>query len=123
MRPASLRRRKSSTPIRTNLITISRTPAQLQAFEGRKVRSVGLFVAEAGKAPKLVRWIMWCCAADAQPAAVELSGNTSGNWKDTQWLEVTGTAHFPSTLGHVVPQIEVDTITPTQEPDEPYLSP
>jgi putative membrane protein len=107
----------------TDLITLSRSPAQIAAFDGRKVRVVGLFVAQAGSAPKLVRWIMWCCAADAIPASVELGGNVSGNWKDTQYLEVVGTAHFPSTLGHVVPRIDVDTITPTQEPDEPYLSP
>jgi uncharacterized membrane protein YcgQ (UPF0703/DUF1980 family) len=47
----------------------------------------------------------------------------SGDWKDSQWLEVVGTAHFPSTLGHAVPQIDVESIKPTQEPDEPYLSP
>jgi uncharacterized repeat protein (TIGR03943 family) len=107
----------------TDLITVSRTPDQMKAFEGRKVRTVGLFVAQPGGAPKLVRWIMWCCAADAQPAAVELGGNVTGNWKDAQWLEVIGTAHFPSTLGHAVPRIDVDTIAPTQEPDEPFLSP
>jgi len=107
----------------TDLITLSHSPDQIKAFDGRKVRVVGLFVGQAGEAPKLVRWIMWCCAADAMPAAVELSGNTSGNWKGDEWLEVVGTAHFLSTLGHVVPQIAVDTITPTQEPDEPYLSP
>ena len=107
----------------TDLITLSQNPAQMKAFDGRKVRVVGLFVAQAGQGPKLVRWIMWCCAADAQPAAVALDGNVTGTWKDTDWLEVVGTAHFPSTLGHVVPTIQVDTITPTQEPDEPYLSP
>ena len=107
----------------TDLITLSRSPDQTKAFEGREVRTVGLFVAQPGSAPKLVRWIMWCCAADAVPAAVELSGHASGTWKDTQYLEVIGKAHFPSTLGHVVPQIEVESITPTQEPDEPYLSP
>jgi uncharacterized repeat protein (TIGR03943 family) len=107
----------------TDLITLSRSPDQIKAFEGRKVRTVGLFVAQSGSTPKLVRWIMWCCAADAQPASVELDGNTSGDWKDTQWLEIVGTAHFPSTLGHVVPRIEVERIKPTQEPDEPYLSP
>jgi putative membrane protein len=107
----------------TDLITLSRSPDQIKAFEGRKIRSVGLFVAQPGNAPKLVRWIMWCCAADAQPASVELSGDTSGNWKDTQYVEVIGTAQFPSTLGHVVPRIEVESIKPTQEPDEPYLSP
>jgi uncharacterized repeat protein (TIGR03943 family) len=107
----------------TDLITLSRSPAQMKAFDGRKVRTVGLFVAQPGSTPKLVRWIMWCCAADAQPASVELGGNTSGNWKDTQYLEVVGTARFPSTSGHVAPQIEVESIKPTQEPDEPYLSP
>ena len=107
----------------TDLITLSRSPEQMAAFAGRKVRTVGLFVTQPGSAPKLVRWIMWCCAADAMPASVELGGNTSGNWKDTQWLEVVGQAQFPSTLGHVVPRIDVETITPTQEPDEPYLSP
>lgn len=107
----------------TDLISISQRPAQIQSFEGRTVQSVGLFSQEAGGAPKLVRWIMWCCAADAQPASVELTGNITGTWKDSQWVEVTGKAHFPSTLGHAVPQIEVQSIAPTQEPDEPYLSP
>jgi uncharacterized repeat protein (TIGR03943 family) len=107
----------------TDLITLGRSPAQIAAFEGRKVRSIGLFVAEPGSAPKLVRGIMWCCAADILPVSVDLGGNTSGDWKPEQWLEVVGTAHFPSTLGHVVPRIDVDSITPTQEPDEPYLSP
>jgi uncharacterized repeat protein (TIGR03943 family) len=107
----------------TDLITLSHSPDQIKAFDGRKVRTVGLFVTQAGSAPKLVRWIMWCCAADAQPASVQLSGNVTGNWKETDWLEVVGTARFPSTLGHVIPQIEVDTIQPTQEPDEPFLSP
>jgi len=107
----------------TDLITLSRSPDQMKAFEGRKVRTVGLLVNQPGNAPKLVRWIMWCCAADAQPASVELGGNVSGNWKEDQWLEVVGAAQFPSTLGHVAPRIEVESIKPTQEPDEPYLSP
>ena len=107
----------------TDLITLGHSPDQSRAFDGRKVRTVGLFTAQPGSAPKLFRWIMWCCAADAVPASVELSGNVSGDWKDTQWLEIVGRAHFPSTLGHVVPRIDVESITPTQEPDEPYLSP
>jgi putative membrane protein len=107
----------------TDLITLSQSPAQRAAFEGRPVRTVGLFVAQPGNAPKLVRWIMWCCAADAVPATVELGGNVSGNWNDAQWLEVVGTAQFPSTLGHVAPRIDVESIKPTGEPDEPYLSP
>ena len=87
---------------------------QIKAFDGRQVRTVGLFSGQGGSA-KLVRWIMWCCAADAQPASVALAGDTSaaGLGKDaTQWVEVIGTARFPSTLGHVVPQIEIESIKP-----------
>jgi uncharacterized repeat protein (TIGR03943 family) len=107
----------------TDLITVSRSPEQIKAFVGRQVRTIGFFVAQPGQPQKLVRWIMWCCAADAQPVSVELNGNTAGHWKDTQWLEVIGTAQFPSTLGHAIPQIDVTSIKPTPEPDEPYLSP
>jgi uncharacterized repeat protein (TIGR03943 family) len=108
----------------TDLITLGRSPDQMKSFAGRTVRSVGLIVSQPGRSPKLLRWIMWCCAADAQPASVELSGsNLAGPFKDDQWYEITGTAQFPSTLGQVVPRIDVATIKPTVEPDEPYLSP
>jgi uncharacterized repeat protein (TIGR03943 family) len=107
----------------TDLITISQHPDQIKAFDGRRVHCIGLWVHQSSDAPKLVRWIMWCCAADALPASVEMTGNTSGAWKDSQWIEVIGKAHFPSTLGHVTPQIEVESVAPAQEPDEPYLSP
>jgi putative membrane protein len=106
----------------TDLITLSQSPEQIKSFDGRKVRVIGLFNSTGGNI-KLVRWIMWCCAADAQPASVSLGGNTEGAWKNEQWLEVVGTASFPSTLGHIVPHIDVDSIKPAQEPDEPFLSP
>lgn len=109
----------------TDLIVVGKSSEQIKAFEGRRVRTVGLLSGQ-GDSAKLVRWIMWCCAADAQPASVALAGDTSagGNAKDgTQWVEVIGAARFPSTLGHIVPRIEIESIKPTQEPDEPYLSP
>jgi putative membrane protein len=107
----------------TDLITLSRSPDQMKAFAGRRVRTVGFVVNQPGSAPKVMRWIMWCCAADAQPASVELSGDNLGNWKDTQWLDIVGKVEFPSTLGHVVPRIDVESVKATDEPDEPYLSP
>jgi uncharacterized repeat protein (TIGR03943 family) len=105
----------------TDLITVSHTPALLKKFDGRAVHVVGLF--SSGSPPKLLRWIMWCCAADAQPASVKLVGSLGGTWKDQQWLDVTGIARFPSTMGQPIPEIDVTAVKPTDEPDEPFLSP
>ena len=107
----------------TDLITISHSPAQIQTFTGRKVHAIGFIIPQANGQPKLLRWLMWCCAADAQPVSVQLTGNVSGDFKGDQWYEIIGTASFPSTLGQVIPTIQVDTIGKTEEPDEPYLSP
>ena len=107
----------------TDLITLSKSPEQMKGFAGRKVRAVGFVIPQASGSPKLLRWMMWCCAADAQPVSVKLKGDLPGTYKDDQWFEIVGTAQFPSTMGQVVPEIDVDSIKPTQEPDEPYLSP
>lgn len=108
----------------TDLITLSHSPAQMQSFAGRKVRAVGFIIHPGGGAPKLLRWLMWCCAADAQPVSVQLTGSAiPATTKDDQWFEIIGTAQFPSTLGQVIPQIVVESVKPTDEPDEPYLSP
>jgi len=104
----------------TDLITLSHSADQAAKFEGHKIRVVGLYA--GGATPKLVRWIMWCCAADAQPASAQLVGGPT-NFKDEEWVEVVGTAQFPTVLGNAVPQIQVESIKPTTEPDEPYLSP
>jgi uncharacterized repeat protein (TIGR03943 family) len=107
----------------TDLITLAKSPDQIKSFAGRKVHAIGFIITPPGGSPKLVRWLMWCCAADAQPVSVALTGNLAGPYKDSDWYEIVGTAEFPSTLGQVTPQIDVDTVKPTQEPDEPYLSP
>ncbi len=106
----------------TDLITLAKTPAQMKAFDGRKVTAIGFIVAQPGTATKLVRGLMWCCAADIQPVSVDLTG-VPGTYKDTDWYQVTGTARFLPAQGRVIPQIQVDSVSPTQEPDEPYLSP
>jgi len=105
----------------TDLITVSHNPDMIKKFDGRQVHVIGLFA--SGGTPKLTRWVMWCCAADAVPASAELTGQVGGPWKDQQWLDITGTAHFPSTMGQVTPQIEVTSAKRTDEPDEPFLSP
>jgi uncharacterized repeat protein (TIGR03943 family) len=105
----------------TDLVTVSHSPDMIKKFDGRQVHVIGLFA--SGDTPKLMRWIMWCCAADAAPASVEMTGQVGGPWKDQQWLDITGTAHFPATMGQVTPQIEVTAAKRTDEPDEPFLSP
>ncbi len=104
-----------------DLVTISHSPDMIRKFSGHQVHVIGLYA--SGDQPKLMRWIMWCCAADAAPASVALTGAVGGPWKDQQWLDVTGTATFPTTMGQAIPQIDVTSVKKTDEPDEPFLSP
>jgi uncharacterized repeat protein (TIGR03943 family) len=104
-----------------DLVTISHSPDMIRKFNGHQVHVIGLYA--SGDTPRLMRWIMWCCAADAAPSSVNLTGELGGPWKDQQWLDVTGTATFPATMGQVIPQITVTSVKKTAEPDEPFLSP
>jgi uncharacterized repeat protein (TIGR03943 family) len=104
-----------------DLVTISHSPDMIHKFSGHQVHVIGLYSGDGQ--PKLMRWIMWCCAADAAPASVALTGDVGGPWKDQQWLDITGTATFPTTMGQAIPQIAVTSVKKTDEPDEPFLSP
>jgi putative membrane protein len=62
-----------------------------QSLTGRRVRLTG-FITVAGRGqPVLTRMILNCCAADAAPVKVALTGQVPGGLRPDVWLEVIGT--------------------------------
>jgi uncharacterized membrane protein YcgQ (UPF0703/DUF1980 family) len=58
-------------------------------FEGTRIRTEGWFLTRPGRAPVLFRFVIFCCAADAQPEGFELGGHLPVA-PDRSWVRVEG---------------------------------
>ncbi|MFF4536204.1 TIGR03943 family putative permease subunit [Streptomyces aureus] len=91
---------------------------------GRRVKVVGFVALDRSGAPYLVRMALNCCAADAQPVKIGLSGRIPPVLRPDTWLEVTGRYSARRTEdpvnGGVIPYLAVDTAKPVPTPHDPY---
>ncbi|HKS45016.1 MAG TPA: TIGR03943 family protein [Amycolatopsis sp.] len=74
----------------------------------------------------LIRMLLNCCAADARPVKVGLTGQIPPVLRPDSWLEITGTYTVRQTKDPVnnatIPFIEVKEAKPVPAPAEPYES-
>jgi uncharacterized repeat protein (TIGR03943 family) len=95
------------------------------SLAGVRVRLVG-FVApgEGADAYRLTRFVIFCCAADAEALQVVVRGDGTRRQRD-QWLEVEG-QWLPQPLAAAddpspsPPVLTVDTVRPITQPHRPY---
>lgn len=95
-----------------------------RTLRGRHVRLTGFLAVDRDGTPYLVRMALNCCAADAQPVKVALTGQVPPVLQPDTWLRVTGTytprrAEDPVN-GGPIPFIEVTEAKPVPEPTDPY---
>ncbi|MFF4587955.1 TIGR03943 family putative permease subunit [Streptomyces sp. NPDC001388] len=95
-----------------------------RGLTGRRVQLTGFVALEHDGTPYLVRMALNCCAADAQPVKVALTGDIPPVLQPDTWLTVTGTyvprqSRDPVNDGPI-PFLEVTTAKPTTEPRDPY---
>ncbi|MEU3983930.1 TIGR03943 family protein [Streptomyces sp. NPDC026672] len=95
-----------------------------RSLEGRSVRITGFVALDGAGAPYLVRMALNCCAADAQPVKVGLTGKIPPVLRPDAWLEVTGTYTPKRTSdpvnGGPIPYLRVTSARPVPEPRDPY---
>ncbi|MFC9278082.1 TIGR03943 family putative permease subunit [Streptomyces collinus] len=94
------------------------------SLHGRPVRVTGFLALDRGGAPYLVRMALNCCAADAQPVKIALTGKLPPVLRPDAWLEVTGTyrpglMHDPVNNGPI-PYLKVVSARPVPTPHDPY---
>ncbi|WP_330348794.1 TIGR03943 family putative permease subunit [Streptomyces sp. NBC_00582] len=95
-----------------------------RSLEGRRVELTGFIALDHDGTPYLVRMALNCCAADAQPVKVALTGAIPPVLQPDTWLTVTGTytarrTHDPVNNGPI-PYLRVTSAKPTPEPRDPY---
>lgn len=95
-----------------------------RSLHGRPVRVTGFLALDHSGAPYLVRMALNCCAADAQPVKIALTGKLPPVLQPDAWLEVTGSytpklTHDPVNNGPI-PYLKVTSAKPVPTPHDPY---
>ncbi|MCH0559739.1 TIGR03943 family protein [Streptomyces sp. MUM 16J] len=95
-----------------------------RSLHGRAVRVTGFLALDHAGSPYLVRMALNCCAADAQPVKIALTGELPPVLRPDAWLEVTGryatrVAHDPVNNGPI-PYLKVTSARPVPVPHDPY---
>jgi uncharacterized repeat protein (TIGR03943 family) len=113
-------------PLRLSLVDYAGRAAydHGRSLGDRQVKVTGFVALDRTGAPYLVRMALNCCAADAQPVKVGLTGRIPPVLQPDTWLEVTGTYTAKRTKdpvnGGPIPFIEVSGAAPAKAPKDPY---
>jgi putative membrane protein len=113
-------------PLRLSLVDYAGRAAydHGRSLDGRRVEITGFVALGRDGTPYLVRMALNCCAADAQPVKVGLSGRVPPVLQPDTWLVVVGTYTGRRTTDPVnggrIPFIDVDRARPVPAPRDPY---
>ncbi|MGW3248572.1 TIGR03943 family putative permease subunit [Streptomyces sp. NPDC001070] len=96
------------------------------SLTGRQVAVTGFITLGRDGTPYLTRMVLNCCAADARPVKIGLTGQVPPVLQPDTWLEVTGTytprrAKDPVNDGPI-PFLDVSRARPVHAPADPYES-
>jgi len=97
-----------------------------EMFEDKQVEVIGQLMPAKENNPNgdrydLVRMLMTCCAADAQPVALPVHPSAKPGVPEMTWVKVHGKATFPVVGGQKRPVIENATVEKTDPPEDSYL--
>jgi uncharacterized repeat protein (TIGR03943 family) len=87
------------------------------SFNGVPVRLTGFVAGADAHGFRLARYQIACCAADATPAVVVVTGTTGDLPPRDQWLTVTGT-YEPA--GEELPRLSATSVVEIAVPNDPY---
>lgn len=95
-----------------------------RSLADRPITLIGFIAIDHDGRPYLTRMILNCCAADAQPVKVGLSGKLPPVLQPDTWFSVTGTytarqGNDPINHGPI-PFLDVDAADPVPSPPDPY---
>jgi uncharacterized repeat protein (TIGR03943 family) len=95
-----------------------------RSLADRQVQLTGFITLGPGGEIFLTRMVVSCCAADARPIKVALSGELQPGLAADTWLRVVGrytpTRATDEINGAAIPYLDVLSSEPTDRPDDPY---
>ncbi|CAM5533914.1 hypothetical protein STAFG_2835 [Streptomyces afghaniensis 772] len=95
-----------------------------RSLRDRDLKITGFVTLDRSGTPYLVRMGLNCCAADAQPVKIALTGDIPPVLSPDTWLEITGRYTPRRTKDPVndgpIPYLEVTSARPVPTPSDPY---
>lgn len=103
-----------------DLISITGVPAVAQKLQGRVLHMRGQYYGVGKSEFKILRLMMYCCAADATPMGVKAHGDIPADLKNMDWIEIEGPVRFVQTLGQVQAEVDAQSLQKIPAPANPY---
>ena len=106
-----------------DLLFAAEEPGLREEFENQRVSIIGQYVPPRGGEEggfDLVRMFMVCCAADARPLGIKVTGE-SVSVPRMGWVRITGIARFEENGGVIEPSLELEKIEEVEAPRESLL--
>ena len=106
-----------------DLLFAAQEPNLREEFENQRVSIIGQYVPPRGGAGggfDLVRMFMVCCAADARPLGIKVTGEPVAVPR-MGWVRITGIARFEDNGGVLEPSLELEKIEEVEAPREAML--
>ena len=107
-----------------DLLFAAQEPGLREEFENQRVSIIGQYVQPRGTAGggfDLVRMFMVCCAADARPLGIKVTGEPVAVPR-MGWVHITGIARFEDAgSGVLEPSLELEKIEEVEAPRESLL--
>jgi uncharacterized repeat protein (TIGR03943 family) len=104
-----------------DLLVAAQSATVMNEMRGKRVEVIGQVLPADGTNFRLLRLLVLCCAADAQPLAVRIEGNTKPTMPSMGWAKVTGKLTFVKKTNGSVPVVIAEKVKPIERPDEPFL--
>jgi uncharacterized repeat protein (TIGR03943 family) len=106
-----------------DLLFAAQEPGLREEFENQRVSILGQYVPPRGGAEggfDLVRMFVVCCAADARPLGIKVTGEPVAVPR-MGWVRITGVARFEDNGGLLEPVLELEKIEEVEAPRESFL--
>lgn len=106
-----------------DLLFAAQEPGLREEFENQRVSIIGQYVPPRGGGEggfDLVRMFVVCCAADARPLGIKVTGEPVSVPR-MGWVRITGVARFVDNGGLLEPSLELEKIEEVEAPRESFL--
>lgn len=106
-----------------DLLFAAQEPGLREEFENQRVSIIGQYIPPRdgkGGGFDLVRMFVICCAADARPLGIKVTGEPVAVPR-MGWVRITGVARFEDRGGTVEPSLELEKIEEVEAPRESFL--